>query len=121
MAFDTGAENGAFSAAVQSDLIAHNGKLWMPVEITVPGEGFYQAWRIGVREWGQSALRIASEFSQSENSTVGEERRLYPMRESWVVYPPVTTPEAGDHLPSMPEEEEITKRFTETIRWFGNK
>jgi hypothetical protein len=116
MAFDTGAENGAFSAAVQSDLIAHNGKLWMPVEITVPGEGFYQAWRIGVREWGQSAPRIASEFSQGENSTVGEERRLYPMRESWALYPPVTVPEAGNQLPDLPEEEEIVRRFTETTK-----
>jgi hypothetical protein len=88
----------------------------MPVEITVPGEGFYQAWRIGAREWGQSAPRIATEFSQGENSTVGEERRLYPMRDSWALYPPVTVPEAGNQLP---EEEEIVRRFTETTKHVG--
>ena len=106
MAFDTGAENGAFSAAVQSDLIAHNGKLWMPVEITVPGEGFYRAWRIGIRQWRAAA----------SGSLAGEERRLYPMRESWALYPPVTVPEAGDRLPDLPEEGEIARRFTETVQ-----
>jgi hypothetical protein len=106
-AFDTGMESGQKDGAFnsrQDDLIAHNGRLWMPVEITVTGEGFYRAWRIGAREWGQSAERIASEFSQSENSTM---RAIYPMRESWALYPPVTVPEAGDRLPELPEERDI--------------
>jgi hypothetical protein len=78
----------------------------MPVEITVPGEGFYQAWKIGAREWGQSASRIAN-------------RAIYPMRECWALYPPVTVPEAGDQLPDLPEEEEIVRRFTETTKRLG--
>ncbi|MDR2049168.1 MAG: hypothetical protein LBP69_06910, partial [Treponema sp.] len=88
-------------------LIEHGGRLWMPVEITVPGEGFLAAWRIGAREWRRFT-------PQAE----GEERRLYPMRESWAVYPPVTVPEAGDHLPDLPAENEIARRFTETARRF---
>jgi hypothetical protein len=114
-AFDTGAENNGFEAG-QNDLIAHDGRLWMPVEITVPDEGFYRAWRIGAREWGQSAGRIAPEFSQSENSA---NRAIYPMRDSWALYPPVTVPEAGDNLPVLPEAGEILRRFkieTEKIR-----
>ncbi|MDR1319008.1 MAG: hypothetical protein LBJ90_05235 [Treponema sp.] len=106
-AFDTGPENGAFFGAGQDDLIAHDGRLWMPVEVTVPGEGFYQAWRIGAREW-----RAAANGS-------GEERRLYPMRESWAIYPPVTVPEAGDRLPDLPEEKEIAGRFTEAVKRLG--
>jgi hypothetical protein len=81
--------------------IEFGGRVWMPVEVTVPGEGFYRAWRIGAREWRAAA------------SPAGEERRLYPMRESWLVYPPVTVPEAGDRLPELPEEREIARRFTE--------
>jgi hypothetical protein len=86
-------------------VIEYGGKRWMPVEITVPGEGFYQAWRIGAREW---AANLA-----------GGEARLYPMGESWSVYPPVTAPEAGDRLPDLPEEGEIVRRFTEAAKRAG--
>jgi hypothetical protein len=85
-------------------VIEHGGKLWLPVEITVPGEGFRAAWRIGAREW-----RAAGEA------------KLYPMRESWAVYPSVTVPEAGDRLPDLPEEAEIAGRFTEAAKRLGNE
>jgi hypothetical protein len=103
-AFDTGAENSAIFDTGQGDLIEHGGRLWMPVEVTVPGEGFYQAWRIGAREWRAHE----------------EERRLYPMRESWLLYPPVTVPEAGDRLPGLPEESEIARRLAEEAKKPGN-
>ena len=106
MAFDTGGENGAPFTSRQDDLIAHDGRLWMPVEITVPGEGFYNAWRIGAREWRSAANSVPD----------GEEGRLYPMRESWAIYPPVTVPEAGDRPPDLPEEGEIARRFMETVK-----
>jgi hypothetical protein len=105
-AFDTGGENSPFFHTRQDDLIAHEGRLWMPVEITVPGEGFFTAWRIGAREWRQSAEQIAM-------------RAMYPMGESWAIYPPVTVPWAGDRLPDLPEEGEIVRRFTETIKRLG--
>jgi hypothetical protein len=87
MAFDMGSE-----VRRTEGLIEQGGRFWMPVEITVPGEGFYQAWRIGAREWGRFE----------------EEAKLYPMRESWTLYPPVTVPEAGDYLPLVPEEQTFT-------------
>lgn len=99
MAFDIGTTGKSEEWGVE-ELIEHEGKLWMPVEITVPGEGFYQAWRIGTREWQAG----------------GEERRLYPMRESWLAYPSVTVPEAGDLLPDLPEESKIARSFTETVK-----
>ena len=108
MAFDTGSENGVpFDTGKDAldALIERDGRYWMPVEITVHGEGFFNAWRIGAREWTAN----------------GEERRLYPMRESWTVYPPVTAPGAGDRLPDMPEEGEIVRRFTETAKRLGNR
>jgi hypothetical protein len=94
-AFDTGIESGSAFDAGGEDFIAYQGRLWMPVEVTVPGEGFYRAWRIGVRE----------------RMRAGAEARIYPMRESWVLYPPVTVPEAGDNVPLLPEEAEIAGRF----------
>jgi hypothetical protein len=105
-AFDTGLESGSAFNARQDDFIAHDGRLWMPVEITVPDEGFYRAWRIGAREWRAAA----------QGSLAGEERRLYPMRDSWALYPPVTVPEAGDRLPDLPEEKDIALRFTEAVK-----
>ncbi|MDR0596894.1 MAG: transglutaminase domain-containing protein [Treponema sp.] len=55
-AFDPGiGESAAFFAARQEDVIAQDGRLWIPVEITVPGEGFFTAWRLGTREWSGSA------------------------------------------------------------------
>jgi hypothetical protein len=112
MAFDTGIGGEEWGV---EDLIEQGGKLWMPVEITVPGEGFYHAWRIGAREW-----RAASSAGEAAHGSLdGEERRLYPMRDSWSFYPPVTVPEAGNQLPDLPEEQEITRRFTETAKYLG--
>jgi hypothetical protein len=79
-------------------LIVHESRYWMPVELTVPGEGFTEAWRIGVREWRNA----------------GDDARMYPMRESWNLYQPVSVPGAGDRLPSMPDEGEILRRFEES-------
>ncbi|MDR0710680.1 MAG: hypothetical protein LBF77_11510, partial [Spirochaetaceae bacterium] len=141
-AFDTGIESGlAFDVGTLGEgkqgegnqgegwraegLIEHGGKLWMPVEVTVPGEGFYQAWRIGAREWGRFASQTVSEFSQGENSAqIGGEAKLYPMRESWAVYPPVTVPEAGDNLLDVPEEKTFTgavEREMKKMEGAGNR
>jgi hypothetical protein len=100
----------SLSGFLLEGLVEYGGKLWMPMEVTVPGEGFYGAWRIGAREW-----------SAAHKGPAGEKRRLYPMRESWALYPPVTMPEAGDNLPVVPEEGEISRRFTETVKRLENR
>jgi hypothetical protein len=82
----------------------------MPVEVTVPEGGFYGAWRIGAREWRSAA----------DGGLAGEEGpKLYPMKESWTVYPPVTVPGVGDRLPDMPEEGELVRRFGEVMERLG--
>jgi len=73
------------------EIIELEGKRWLPVEITVPGEGFSRAWRIGAQQW----------------QNYGDEAVLYPIREAWEVYPPVTVPGSGDHPPQMPQWEDI--------------
>jgi hypothetical protein len=61
-------------------------KRWLPVEITVPEEGFIRAWRIGAREWRNS----------------GEDAALFRIRECWEVYPSVTITASIDYPPEMP-------------------
>jgi hypothetical protein len=101
-AFDIGRDEPEWAAG-KEDFIERGGRIWMPVEITVPDEGFYEAWRIGAREWRGAAGE-------------GEEGpKLYPMGESWTVYPPVSAPGAGDNLPLMPEEGEIAGRLGEVM------
>jgi hypothetical protein len=93
MAFDPGDE--AWAERNRDNLIDHEGRLWVPVEITVPEEGLPQAWRIGSREWKAAT-----------------DRALYPMTSSWDLYPPVSVPGAGDRLPVMPDDREIVRQFT---------
>jgi hypothetical protein len=68
-------------------------KRWLPLEITIPGEGFNRAWRVGALQW----------------KNAGEEAELIPIREAWKVYPSVTVTSSGDHLPEMPAWDEIIK------------
>ncbi|MCL2443306.1 MAG: porin family protein [Treponema sp.] len=90
------------------DIIELNGKRWLPVEITVPGQGFTRAWRIGARQWRDNLNN-----EQKESST------LYPIREAWQVYPSVTVPSSGDHLPIMPEWDAIIRAVTNELRAIG--
>jgi hypothetical protein len=93
-AFDTGDSEWR-----TDNLISQEGRFWMPVEITVPAEGFTRAVRIGEREW----------------RTAGEEGRLYPMQASWAIYPPVTIPGAGDKMPMLPDEAVVIKAITGSL------
>jgi len=77
--------------AHNADIIEIDGKRWMPVEVTVPEEGFVRAWRIGAREWRSAAADAA----------------LFPIRECWKVYPPVTVTVSVDYPPEMPPSRDI--------------
>jgi len=90
MAFDVGDKDWM---AQSQDIIEIEGRRWLPVEITVPEEGFTRAWRIGAREWrGQRS-----------------EAALLPIRESWKIYPPVTVTASVDYPPQMPPGSDIVK------------
>jgi hypothetical protein len=88
MAFDVGHWSSA-------NLLEYDGRRWLPLEITAPGLGFVEAWRIGAREWRNA----------------GSSGRFYPIREAWKLYQPVSVPGAADNLPVMPSEAEILERF----------
>jgi len=74
-----------------TNIIEIDGKRWLPLEVTIPREGFNQAWRVGARQW----------------RTAGNNAALYRIRDCWNVYPSVTVPASGDHLPEMPAGSEI--------------
>jgi hypothetical protein len=91
MAFDAGSVDGP----ITEGLIEYEGRYWMPLEITIPGEGFYRAWRVGAREW----------------RSAGMEAKLYPMKESWKLYPSVSVPGIGDQNLDLPEKEAFARSF----------
>jgi hypothetical protein len=97
LAFEVGDNNWRKGS---SDIIEIDGKRWMPVEITVPGEGFTRACRIGASEWRR----------------YGSQAALYPIREAWEFYPPVTVPASGDHPPEMPPAADIVKAMEAELR-----
>ena len=86
--------------ANSADIIEISGRRWLPVEITIPGEGFSRAWRIGAQEWRNT----------------GSEAKLYPMNESWQLYPSVTVPAAGEYLSKMPPRSDIVRAFEAELR-----
>jgi hypothetical protein len=97
MAFEVGNSNWRVGSA---DIIELDGKRWLPVEITVPDQGFSRAWQIGAREW----------------RSAGTEAAIYPIREAWELYPAVTVPASGDHLPEMPEQDAIIRAMEAELR-----
>jgi tetratricopeptide (TPR) repeat protein len=74
------------------ELIIKDGKVWVPVEVTVREDGFLKAWREGAREWREN--------------DAGGTAALYPMRSAWKIYEPVglfSESPADLPLPSRPE------------------
>jgi len=94
MAFEVGDKNWLAGShdiiEIETDGVL---KRWLPVEVTVPEEGFVRAWRIGAREWRNS----------------GEKAEIFPIRECWEVYPSVTISVSIDYPPEMPEDTEIIR------------
>ncbi|MDR1419980.1 MAG: hypothetical protein LBI86_06370 [Treponema sp.] len=82
------------------ELIYHEGKAWVPLEITVLHEGFFRAWRIGAKEWRDSAARGTAQ--------------LYPMSQSWKIYPPVSVPGAASRF-VLPGEDTASAAFDSSV------
>jgi hypothetical protein len=97
LAFEVG--DGNWQKA-NKDIIEIEGKRWLPVEITIPGEGFTRAWRTGAGEWRR----------------YGKDAAMYPIREAWKLYPPVTVPASGDHPPEMPEAANIIRAMEAELK-----
>lgn len=98
MAFDSGLtpEQAKTIFKNRSEYIIDDGKVWMPLEITLSDEGFYRACRYGAREWNAADVR--------------GEAALYKMRDSWEIYQPISVPGASAFF-NIPESEIITVAF----------
>ena len=96
LAFEIGDNNWQKDS---KDIIEIGDKRWLPVEITIPDEGFTRAWRTGAGEWRR----------------YGTDAALYPIREAWELYPPVTVPASGDHPPEMPDAADIVKAMEKEL------
>ncbi|MDC7224399.1 MAG: tetratricopeptide repeat protein [Spirochaetales bacterium] len=105
IAFDLGLseKDGARFFDVERDVIVHNDRVWLPVEVTLVKEGFMRAWRRGVQEWNQG-----KEVNQAA---------LYPVQEAWELYEPVGFSEGG-MVARYPEEEGIFQSYTRELSLF---
>ncbi len=88
------------------DLILEDDKAWLPVEVTLIGDGFLKAWETGAREW-------------RENESKGQ-AGFFPMHEAWKMYEPVGFMGGEQSAISLPPEDELvgtcieeTNRFVE--------
>jgi hypothetical protein len=102
MAFEIGDGNWREGNADIIELDGNDGirRRWLPLEITIPDQGFTRAWRIGAREWRSG----------------GTEAALYPIRSAWELYPSVTVPTSGGRLPEMPDGAAIIKAMEAELR-----
>ena len=90
LAFEVGNDSWL---ANNANIIVHNGKRWMPLESTVPNEGFSRSWRTGVQQWQRHRNNAA----------------VYPIHEAWQIYPSVTVPESNDFVPEVPQWDAIVR------------
>jgi len=78
------------------DLIEYDGKLWMPVEVTLWNDGFMKAWLTGARQWREA---------KSKGQAV-----IYPVRDAWELYEPVAMIGSESSV-ELPKAEQLGARF----------
>ncbi len=86
-----------------SDLIVQDGKVWLPLEVTLREGGFVSAWESGAREWREN---------RAQNQAA-----LYPTHEAWMSYEPVALP--GTELPiDIPPQKDIVAQVQNEMTKF---
>ena len=105
VAFTTALTPEEASAALipQSEYIAYQGKVWIPVEITMRHQGFLKAWELGVKEW-------------NENNPTGL-AGFYPVQEAWRVFPPVGLPGAAGEVTTPQIDQVLAAYRAEAARY----
>jgi hypothetical protein len=102
VAFSTGVSDAEVDSVFTSsvgDFVFHEGKAWIPVEVTALDGGFINAWSLGSNAWrdGQRSRKAV----------------FYPMHEAWEVYEPVGMP--GDPSLRYPGETAIIDSFRKEL------
>jgi tetratricopeptide (TPR) repeat protein len=86
------------------DLIfTDTNEAWCPLEVTVIGTGFLDAWQTGAKEWRDARKAKAANF--------------YPLSDAWKIYEPVGF--AGEPLDKpYPDARDIVSDFTNEVKRF---
>jgi len=96
IAFDTGLD--AYQAQRElippTQFIDHQGRAWIPLEVTSLHEGFCEAWELGIKQWNEHSMAGQAEFC--------------PIAEAWSVYQPVGLPGADVTVVVPPMEGILT-------------
>lgn len=91
-------QNSSRYFSSSGDSILFEGRLWVPVEITMIHDGFLKAWQEGVREWRKA-------------NSVGT-AKLYPVRAAWELYEPVAS--IDDTRIVSPDKSRVMARYVES-------
>ena len=83
MAYDSGlSASQADRVYGKGKYVVQNGRVWIPLEITVPQDSYELALKLGIRQWNK--------YSNDHN--------LIPIHEAWTEFKPVTVPESDVSL-----------------------
>jgi len=103
LSLDISPEEARKTFQFDEDLIFKNDNTWLPVEVTLLGTDFMNAWRHGAQQWREAV--------QSGDG------RLYPIHEAWALYEPTGIKEAGTSI-SIPTEDEVRSVYTAQLEHF---
>ena len=84
-------------------IIEKNDTVWIPVEITMPGEPFIRAWQEAAKEYNSAVKK-------------GDKIGIYPTTEAWGLYVPVTLEEFGWE-PEVPGKTVIASLYDRDIEY----
>jgi tetratricopeptide (TPR) repeat protein len=99
-ALATGEEEIRRTFSHADEFIFRDGKVWVPVEVTVRERPFLDAWQMGSREWQENLIKKQADF--------------YPVRAAWRTYEPVNYPGIGSQ-PPLPDQAQVVKNFQEEV------
>jgi tetratricopeptide (TPR) repeat protein len=94
-ALDSPPESATKTFGSAQELIIHDGRAWVPLEVTLVRESFLAAWQEGAREWRENASASGAGF--------------YPLAEAWKLFEPVGLPGEADVSP--PPDERIMNAY----------
>ena len=104
-AFDTGLDEATARSTFydQNLLIYREGRVWIPVEITMVADGFIKAWRVAAKEW-------------IDNSVAGTVA-FYTLPDCWKIYPPASFPGVNPRF-NLPGEADSAVAFDASLDRF---
>jgi len=94
IAFDTGVDEATATRQFGSlsNLIVQDGKVWLPLEITLTHNTFVEAWTAGAQEWNKA--------------TKENQAKLYPMSTNRLLYTPANVPGVSETV-VLPDEARV--------------